>query len=331
MRIPKIVSTVLFVLSLLTFGFAQNPLGYDFVRTQGFPNGVGNHTVVYDSSLKTVYSTNSTTNRIDMIDGPTRKLVGAIDVPQPTAVDVSVDGTQLGIASSTGYVYIADVASKSLKQRFFIGQGLSDLVYLSDGTLLVSTVPVSIGTYFVLDPQAGTVTPVSFTNPNACCFSGVFARSGDHTKVAVYQDSRIFIFDGASHSVTASKTYDFTTSINTVQLNGDGSKVVATVRSFTANYASVLNSSLIEQAQLNGIQGPFVLSAAGTKMFVGGGSSFGRTFAEVDTSTGTTLFNFADFGLLTSFFGSTARVLTENNTLVGVTFDGITFIDTARV
>jgi hypothetical protein len=107
--------TLAFVPSLLG---QSNPLGYDYVTTETLNTSGQDRPLAYDPNLHIVYVVEPQMNRIDAISVASHSIVRTIDVPQPTSVDVSADGTKLIIGTNTAYFFTADAVAGVLTGRF---------------------------------------------------------------------------------------------------------------------------------------------------------------------------------------------------------------------
>jgi len=182
----------------------------DFVREDGTPAAA-----VYDSVHNVVYASNPEWNRVDVISPSTHQIVNSISAPSPTGMDISLDGTQLVVASNVNQIVSIDTNSLQVVKRTNVPllpggaatpiPGL--LVNTSNGTALVGmTLNSSPPAYFLeqWNPATGAFTALSA--PGVTVWINQLVRTGDGAKALVvgYSSANMAVYDAASNSFTAS-------------------------------------------------------------------------------------------------------------------------------
>jgi len=182
----------------------------DFVREDGTPNAA-----VYDPVHKVIYASNPQQNRIDVISEATHQIVKSIPAPNPTGMDLSVDGSHLFVTSDVQQIISIDTTSLQVVSRTSVPAQTGNLSSIPDliantanGTTLIGmtyhTGPPSY-TLEQWNPAAGTFTPL--TAPGIGPWINRMVRTGDGSKVLVVDygtDLNLAVYDSASNSFTAS-------------------------------------------------------------------------------------------------------------------------------
>jgi hypothetical protein len=328
-----------------------NPLGYDYVRTEVQTVSSVDRVLAYDPNLRRVYAVNPTLNRIEVISVASRSIAQTIDVPQPTSVDVSVDGTKLVIGTNSNYFYTADTTTGRLTGRFTFtftppGQtAVQQLVpigvtYMNDGTVLIRS-QNQFASPFLLrwDPVSNSISTAPFNNPPfISSFNSFVVRSGDHKKALIIGSSQIQIYEAASNSIIATKTYVNNASLSRGFLNADGSKVFVGVSTFGPPYISELDGALIEKLQIPVTSlSAFVISPDASKVFTSttqccGPFVFQRRDANPGSPTAGQLLAGGIPDALAGFSsGSTIlSEVTETGVMIGFSGPGVLFIDPSK-
>lgn len=175
--------------------YLRTDIQYNPNALQFFPP----HFTAYDSAHKRFFVSNTTLNRIDVLDATTETKLGSIIVPAPWGIDVSQDGSEMYAATVFGDVYVLDPGAMQVLQRYAsskIGpQGYiatqvfvlatGELVLLGpmgglylDGSQNFAVWEPSTNALQVVDP--GIVSPAQWSGN-----IGKIAVSADRTKVLV--------------------------------------------------------------------------------------------------------------------------------------------------
>lgn len=180
----------------------------DFVREDGTPSAA-----VYDPVHKVVYVSNTQQNRVDVISESTHQIVKSIPVPNPTGMDLSLDGTQLLVTSNVQQISTIDTTSLQVVNRTSVpvqGGNISSIPNLiantANGTTLIGMTNNSAPPSYTLElwsPSAGTLTPL--TVPAFGPSISDLVRTGDGEKVLVvdYATENLAVYDAATGSFTA--------------------------------------------------------------------------------------------------------------------------------
>ena len=105
--------------------------------------------VIYDKARNRVLVTDLQHNEIDVISPDTLSITARLPVPQPTGIDLSVDGKTLYIGTRTHYMYLATADTLCIKDRAYT-VGVSPYTSLSpqfptalaDGSVIVAAYDV---------------------------------------------------------------------------------------------------------------------------------------------------------------------------------------------
>lgn len=188
------------------------PIRTDFVRMDGTPSAA-----VYDPVHQVVYASNPQWNRVDVISPVTHQIVNSVPAPNPTGMDMSLDGTQLIVASNVQQIVSINTASLQVVNRTNVtpivqggaSYAIPDLlVNTSNGTALVGmTLNSSPPAYYLeqWNPANGTFTPRSA--PGITAFINQLVRTGDGAKALVVDygtDVNMAVYDAASDSFSVS-------------------------------------------------------------------------------------------------------------------------------
>jgi len=234
----------------------------DYVRTNSLPASDESsgeprrRRMVYDSARKRLYVANPAMNRLEAISTTDGSLAGQIPVPGVTSVDLSPDGATLWAGSMTEQITAFDAATFTVIARAPVAgiAGPSGTVYnlpvevasLSGGKTLVRLRRADAPFFRPALWDSATNTFTDLTSRAPALFAsgaGVFARSGDHTRIlaaAADASGGVAVFD-ASGNVVAGPVTVGSGAISLATANGDGSA-----------FAVVLNSGGIAQVILLG-------------------------------------------------------------------------------
>jgi len=184
----------------------------DFIRTDGTPPAA-----IYDAAHQVVYASNPSFNRVDVISTVTHQIVKSIPAPNPTGMDLSLDGKHLLVASNVQQIVSIDTDSLQITQRYSVTpivQGgatysIPDLLAnTSNGTILVGMTLNSLPPAYYLEqwtPSTGKFKALSAPGVNA--WINQLVRTGDGAKVLVVDygsDVNLAVYDAASNTFTAS-------------------------------------------------------------------------------------------------------------------------------
>ncbi len=184
----------------------------DFVRMDGTPTAA-----VYDSVHNVVYASNTQWNRVDVISPTTHQIVNSIPAPNPTGMDMSLDGKHLIVTSNVEQIVSIDTTSLQVVSRTSVTpivQGGAQyavpdlLANTSNGNVLVGMTNFSLppSYYFELwNPANGSFE--ALTAPGIGAFINQLVRTGDGAKALVVDyatDLNLAVYDAASNTFTAS-------------------------------------------------------------------------------------------------------------------------------
>lgn len=184
----------------------------DFLRTDGTPAAAA-----YDPVHSVVYASNPQWNRVDVISTATHQIVNSISAPDPTGMDLSLDGQHLTVGSNAQQIVSIDTDSLQIVSRANVPPIVRGgaqyaipalLANTSNGTVLVGMTLASAPPAYFLeqwDPATNSFTALSA--PGVSAYINQLARTGDGAKVAVVDygtDVNMAIYDAASSSFSVS-------------------------------------------------------------------------------------------------------------------------------
>ena len=182
----------------------------DWLREDGTPNAA-----VFDRAHKVIYASIPQQNRVDVISESTHQIVKSIPAPNPTGMDLSLDGSHLFVTSNEQQIVSIDTTSLQIVSRTSVPAQTGNLSSIPDlianvanGTSLVGMTNFSGPPSYALEQwnhSAGTFTPL--TAPGIGPWINRMARTGDGAKVLVVDygsDFNLAVYDSASNTFTAS-------------------------------------------------------------------------------------------------------------------------------
>jgi hypothetical protein len=184
----------------------------DFIRTDGTPAAA-----VYDAAHSVVYASNPSFNRVDVVSPVTHQIVKSIPAPNPTGMDLSLDGKHLLVASNVQQIVSIDTSSLQVTDRTSVTpivQGgatylIPDLLAsTSNGTVLVGMTLNSLPPAYYLeqwDPSTNKFTALSA--PGITAYINQLVRTGDGQKALVvdYGTSvNMAVYDAATNTFSVS-------------------------------------------------------------------------------------------------------------------------------
>jgi hypothetical protein len=185
----------------------------DFIRTDGTPPAA-----IYDAAHQVVYASNPSFNRVDVISTVTHQIVKSIPAPNPTGMDLSLDGKHLLVGSNVQQIVSIDTNSLQITQRNSVTPvtpiaggtySIPDLLAnTSNGTVLVGmTLNSSPPAYYLVqwNPSTGKFTALSA--PGVTAWINQLVRTGDGQKVLVVDygsDVNMAVYDAPSNTFSAS-------------------------------------------------------------------------------------------------------------------------------
>ncbi len=184
----------------------------DFIRTDGTPGAA-----VYDPGHNVIYASNPQWNRVDVISPATYQIINSIPAPNPTGMDMSLDGKHLIVTSNMEQIVSIDTSSLQVVSRTNVlptvqggaSYAIPDLIAnTSNGTALVGMTNNSSPPSYYLEqwnPATGMFTALSA--PGVSAWINQLVRTGDGTKVLVVDygtDVNMAVYDAASNTFSAS-------------------------------------------------------------------------------------------------------------------------------
>jgi IPT/TIG domain len=184
----------------------------DFVRMDGTPAAA-----VYDSAHSVVYASNPQWNRVDVISTTTHQMVNSIPAPNPTGMDMSLDGKHLIVTSNVEQIVSIDTTSLQVVGRTSVTPVIQEgapyavpdlLANTSNGNALVGMTNFSSPpSYFLTLWNPATGSFEALTAPGIGAFINQLVRTGDGAKALVVDygsDLNMAVYDAASNIFTAS-------------------------------------------------------------------------------------------------------------------------------
>ena len=189
---------------------------------------------VYDSLRKQVFVAVPGINEVRVYSSVDAHEIAAIPVPSPNGVDMSADGTQVIVASRTQTYCVLDPSL--LQVEFCNPVALTNSVVVGSPEPLNPLALASGNALFVItDQQGGNSGLVEWRSasgfssditPNGIGAGVVsFARSADHSTVAIGGQSGIALFSSASDSFGPTFSYDL--GFGSVAVNPNGTRIAA--------------------------------------------------------------------------------------------------------
>ena len=169
----------------------------DYLRTDDTPQWI-----VYDQTHQLIFASEYYLNRVDVVSATSRQFVASIPVFNPRGMALTLDGSEVLVASDAQQMSAIDTASLQIVQQWKLprigGQDYNSrqLYPLSNGTVAVQILQNYQGQLAIWDPSQNTMSPVtlppSFNNSEAYVF-------GAGTKVIVatsfVSNSQVAIYD----------------------------------------------------------------------------------------------------------------------------------------
>jgi YVTN family beta-propeller protein len=226
-----VVNVNLFVSVNNTFPSSGPPSRSTFRRTDMDPTSA-----VYDSTRKQVFVAVPQLNEVLVYSSVDAHKIATIPVPAPNGLDMSADGTKLIVASRTEAFCLIDPAGLQLEScnpvitsSFAVPETLNALT-LANGNILfvVGDAEGSGGTGLVgsgsgLLEWNATTGAFSAITPASIAPVVAFARSADHSTVAVAGQSEIGLFSSASDSFVSMTSFPF--GYGSLAVNPNGSNI----------------------------------------------------------------------------------------------------------
>ncbi len=245
----------------------------DFIREDGTPAAV-----IYDPVHDVFYASNTQSSRVDVISPTTHQILNHIPAPNPTGMDMSLDGKHLIVTSNAQQIVSVDTSSLQIVQRHNVTpivQGgatyaIPDLIAnTSNGTVLLGMTNFSLPPSYYLEqwnPATGTFTALSA--PGVSAWINRLVRTGDGAKVLVVDygsDQNLAVYDAASNTFTASGV-------------SAAGQILGVAASPTAEQFAIVGTSaftivdanlnLVAVPQLGGFFWGMTYSPDGTKLYV---------------------------------------------------------------
>lgn len=224
----------------------------DYVRTDSLPSSdepagePRRRRMIYDAARKRLYVANPAMNRVEALSTTDGALAGQVAVPGVTCVDLSADGATLWAGSMTEQITAVDAATLAVIARYPVAglPGPLNTVYnlpvevaaLLGGKALVRLRRADAAAFLLVlwDSATNTFTDLSSSAPGVFANgAGVFARSGDHTKIlaaAGDASGNVAVFDGNGNVIAGPVTVG-SGSIPLAAGNGDGSRFAVVLNS----------------------------------------------------------------------------------------------------
>jgi len=249
------------------------PIRTDFIREDGTPAAA-----VFDAVHNVVYASNTQWNRVDVISATTHQILNSIPAPNPTGMDMSLDGSHLIVTSNVQQIVSIDTSSLQVVQRTNVtpivqggaSYSIPDLIAnTSNGTALLGMTNFSDPPSYYLEqwnPATGSFTALSA--PGVTAWINRLVRTGDGAKALVVDygtDVNMAVYDATSNTFTASG-------------QSPVGQVLGVAASPTAHQFAIRGTSgfafldsdlnVLATPQLGGYFFGMIYSADGTKLYV---------------------------------------------------------------
>jgi hypothetical protein len=178
----------------------------DFIRTDGFVTAG-----VYDSFHQLIFSTNQTWNRVDVISPMTKQIVRSVSIPNPRALDLTLDGKRVLVGTDSQQVFAIDTTSLQIVQEWQLPNitlvGLSqsfavDQLFVTSSNQVLMKISNSEA-FAQWNPLTNSIIQIPLPG---FIPAGYAARSGDATKVLLASDTEpgvAVLYDVASNTFTS--------------------------------------------------------------------------------------------------------------------------------
>ncbi len=196
-----------------------------FRRTDDDPTGA-----IYDPAHKQVFTAVNQLNQVVVYSSTDAHTIATLSVPVPRGIDIAADGTEVIVGSDTNSFFIINPATLQITQRVVVPDnylpGPPQItapmfpVTLADGKILFmmdGSVPV------LWNPATQTYTSFLTAGPDGGVIS--FARSADHTTVAMSGQSNIVLFSSSTDNVVGQQNFNI--GYGTLAVNRNGTQLAA--------------------------------------------------------------------------------------------------------
>jgi hypothetical protein len=297
--------------------------------------------IVYDPSHKQAFLANRAMNRVEVFSSTSETRLAQIVVPAATSADLSADGATVWVGTALDKIIAIDSASLMIRNRYTLA-GLTpipnmifnrpvEVLPLSNGECMVR-LRQSISSEALLalwDPSSNSLINLTPAAPAVSQQGvGVFARSGDHSKVlAAANDSsgELVAFDSGGNVIAGPLTLG-TGLIPGLAVNSDGSRD-AVVFATGGSTQVILLDGLLSQvgsyaaATLHGV----TFSRDGKQLYAAESSNGASYITVLDGQTAQLLGRVPDV----SIQGSTSEIedADETQLIFGLSNRGLSFVD----
>lgn len=299
--------------------------------------------IAYDPANKHVFVANRAMNRVEVFSTADQSRVAQIFVPGASSADLSADGGTVWIGTALQQIVALDTTALRVKARYLLS-GLSpmsntvfdrpvEVLSFANGKCMVRLrQPVSSEALLALwDPTANTL--FNLTSAAPALFQqgvGVFARSGDHSKVltaANDSSGELAVFDGGGNVLAGPVTLG-TGLISRVAANADGSRFAAVFVSGGNTQVLLLDAGLNETslytaATVHGL----TFSRDGKSLFVSESSPAASLVTVLDGQSAQPLGRVPDIWIQS--VSSESEETDESKLVFGLSNRGISFVDAA--
>ena len=258
--------------------FQARPFPGDFFAVPPSPNLSSNFpaNVVYDSTLKEFFFSNGGMNEVEAYSTVDGHRVGAVTVPGPQGLSLSLDGTQLAVGTTTPCLYFVNPVTLHVTRQVAVPPatlaGLEPVApfFMASGPMLIQ----ASGSYGVkgnllsYNPATGAF---ALANPpgSGAGLVGLPARSQDGNYLAVIAGGLV-VYSAQSQTFVSSTPVQG--NYQDVAANSDGSQFASDGGCSSAGVGAycitLWNRSLLQQAEYATDDHNFVFSRDGKYLYV---------------------------------------------------------------
>jgi len=307
------------------------------------------HDVVYDPVHKLVFCANTSLNEVEVVSTTTQTITNVLKIPQPSAVDVTPDGSKLWVGTTGEFFYAVDIASMEVVERitprgasppvvaasYFPVTTVRALSTTANGSLLLRLGQVNVTTEALYQyvPSTGR-----FVDRSKEASAMRFLRSADGSKVLLGSGPWVTVYDSATDTFQSNNTV---TGSALAAIRTDGSQIAVQTEAGLAFLNSQLQ--LLATVSVGSGGGAPVYSRDGKFVYFPEDNSIIRTkpaFVVVDSNTFQMVGELPDLFLTHDIVscspidvcdwtpgGTTLRTSEETGLLIGPSPIGLSFLD----
>jgi len=304
--------------------------------------------ILYEPGTKRFFASNSTLNRVDVLDAATESKVGEITVPGAWSGDVTPDHTTIYMGTQIGDIYVINPVTMTVTKRIpsskigmngFTAWGVH---VLADGRLALVGFPGGRnggGPFAVIHGYGGFAIWNSADNslnqyagPVNSAISEV-TLTADRTKVvlaSINSDNTLAVFDPATGSEITTQAFELSIGVSSILVSPDGKEILIPYGPGVTVYDATTLKQLDRFVVGDGQRGySYVLSSDGNTLFAV--DRITATALAVDWRSHSQKGWVANFSMFDLIDGVTPMAVDETGLIAGVIGHGVAFLDGANL